>query len=136
MSRKLERQLTKWLGIWQIIDGLITIIIYGTHVRLTGIKGTGVLDFQTANALNSIFGSMYMFIVTFGVLLIGIGLFNVYLGKTFLRDNVITYKMPIYLLVVGILSYACMDIISVALAIVSGIVALSKNKALKERIMN
>ncbi|MFD1410293.1 hypothetical protein [Lapidilactobacillus gannanensis] len=133
LNRKFERVLIRVLGGWQIADGLITILIYGTYLKLNGSTHGLKLDPRVSQAISALFGSLYTFSVMFGVLLIGLGIFNLYLAKTWFKDSYVSYKWPIYLLILGILAYFCMDIISVALAIVAGVVALSKNKALKNK---
>ncbi|WP_461219372.1 hypothetical protein [Lapidilactobacillus salsurivasis] len=132
MNRKLERNLVKILGIWQLIDGVITILLYGSYVKISGTKTNSPLNFQTAKALNAVFGSLYTFTVIFGVVLIGLGLLNLYFSKTYFRDSQLSYKLPIYLLCLGILAYFCMDIITVGLAMVAAVVCLAKNKSIKQ----
>jgi uncharacterized membrane protein len=133
MSRKFERRLMWALGLWQIIDGVITILAYGTYIKLTGAKGGNALNFANAKALNAIFGSMYMFVVLFGVALIGLGLLSVYFAKCAMQDNRVLRGVIVYLFVVGIAAYFCMDILSVGLAILAGVLALSKNKAIRSQ---
>lgn len=132
MSRKLERTCARVLGIWQIIQGVITIWLYGSYIQGVGAKDSGVLSYKTAQLLNAVFGSMHTFVVSFGVILIGLGLFNLYLAKYTLKDSTVIYKTPIYLICTALVAYMCMDIISVLFAIIAGIVALSKNKSLKQ----
>ncbi|WP_461214536.1 hypothetical protein [Lacticaseibacillus sp. GG6-2] len=131
MSRKLERRLVWALGIWQLIDGMITIIGFGTYIKLTGAKGGHVLNYQSAKALNSLFGSLYMFLVIFGVALIGLGLLSIYFAKCCMQDDKVLKGVVWYLFAVAIAAYLCMDVLSVGLAIISAVVALAKNKAIK-----
>lgn len=131
MSRKLERRLVWALGIWQLIDGIITIIGFGTYIKLTGAKGGNALNYQNAKALNAIFGSLYTFLVIFGVALIGLGLLSVYFAKWCMQDDKVLKGVVWYLFAVAIAAYFCMDILSVGLAIVSAVVALAKNKTIK-----
>ena len=134
MTRKLERRLTYLVGIWQIIDGVITILFYGTHIRnqASNIEG---LSYGYAKGMNSIFGSIYSLIGTFGILLIGLGLLNLYFAKQHLKDDAISYKVPFWLIGVGIFSYFIMDIPSLILCMSAGVIALSKNKSLKMKII-
>lgn len=131
MSRTLEKKLTFWCGIWQMVDGIITIIGYGTYIKIIGSRNGNILNYANARALSSVFGSMYIFLVIFGTILIGLGLLNLYFSKTYLENNKITYVVPICLLIEAILAYFCMDLITTILMGIAGIVALSKNKAIK-----
>lgn len=131
INRRFERIMIRILGSWQIGDGLITILLYGSYLKLNGSTNGLKLDPRVSQAISALFGSLYTFSVMFGVLLIGLGVFNLYLAKTWFKDSYVSYKWPIYLLITGILAYFCMDIISVGLAIVTGVIALSKNKAIK-----
>lgn len=131
MSRKLERRLVLALGVWQIIDGLITIIFFGYQVSATGKQDRLSVDGQAVHAIESIFGSLFTFTVMFGIGLLGLGIINLYLSHSFLKDQQISYKIPIYLLAMALLAYMCMDVVTVVLAISASILTLSKNKALK-----
>lgn len=131
MSRKFERKLTTIIGAWQIIDGLLTIIAFGAYIKMTGRSDGQLLSGQAVKAVSSIFGSLYTFTVAFGGLLVALGLLNLYFAKTYLKDNQKSYKFPIYLLCLGIVAYFCMDVVTVGLAVIAGIVALSKNKSIK-----
>lgn len=130
MSRNLERRLVYATGIWQIIDGLITILIFGTYQRQQFASVTD-LPLEQLNALESIFGSLYIFISLFGVLLIGLGLINLVTARNYMKDRSTSVKTGIWLIAVGIFSYFIMDIISLVLCMSAGILFLAKNKSIK-----
>lgn len=130
MNRKLERRLVYFAGVWQIIDGVITILFYGSYIRKQASNIEG-LSYEYAKGLDSIFGSIYSFIGMFGVLLIGLGLLNLYFAKRHLKDSTLAYKVPFWLIGTGIFSYFIMDIPSLILCMSAGVIALSKNKSLK-----
>ncbi|WP_317914654.1 hypothetical protein [Carnobacterium maltaromaticum] len=123
------------LGIWQIVDGLITIIVYGLFKRYQ-FSQLSDLSYQDAKAMDSIFGSTFIVISIFGTLLIGLGLFNLVVAKRYLNDQEIGKKWIVWLLVVALFSLVVMDIISLVLATVSLAVLMAKNKASKKIKIN
>ncbi|MBE6183507.1 hypothetical protein [Heyndrickxia ginsengihumi] len=130
MSRRLERGLIYCTGIWQIVDGLLTIFLYGLYIKKQGSKAAG-LNIPEMHAMQSLFGSIFNFVVIFGFFLIIIGLVNLYLGKYLLKDGVILWRTPIWFLSCGIISYFMMDVVSLFLLMSSGVITLAKNKGFK-----
>ncbi len=135
MKLMMERNLVRLLGIWQIVDGLITIIVYGLFKRYQ-FSQLSDLSYQDAKAMDSIFGSTFIVISIFGTLLIGLGLFNLVVAKRYLNDQEIGKKWIVWLLVVALFSLVVMDIISLVLATVSLAVLMAKNKASKKIKIN
>ena len=80
ISRKFERKLVYLLGIWQIIDGLITILFYGMPHQNHLINNSNIL-MEEIYILEIYFGNIYNFIIIFGLFLIGLGLINLILAK-------------------------------------------------------
>lgn len=130
LSRKLERRFMVAAGVWQILNGLLTIFIYAPTERRAGLD---LIDdtttFIEAEAIASVFSNIYMFIVIFGMIYITIGIINVILSKK-MKDDTTLYRIPIYLLFLGASAYFVMDLISVLLCILAGGLALAKNKAI------
>jgi len=129
MKRKKERILVQIMGIWQIIDGMITILFYGLgntfHIPLIGTANVEYL-----NALNDEYGGVFLLICSFGVLLMGLGLINLLLAKRYIKDNQEHFKIGIFLLGQGLLSYFIMDIPSLVLGMTTGVLVLAKNKSI------
>lgn len=122
MSRKQERLLIKIMGIWQIIDGLFTIIYYGIFQR-----GHGLLGVSPA-----VYPNGYMMVITgFGGLLMALGIINLLLSTRYIKDDQIYWKIGFFLLVQSILSYIVLDVISAVLGMTAGIILLAKNRSLK-----
>lgn len=122
MSRKQERILVRIMGIWQIIDGLITVIYYGFFQQGHGFIGIS----------ESVYPSGYMIVVsTFGVFLIGLGLFNLILSYRYIKDNQMYRGIGVFLIIQAITLYFLLDLVSVVLSIAAGVILLSKNKGLR-----
>ena len=132
MTRKLERRMSTAMGVWQIIDGLVTIIYFGfiKLAPLTGKLGNSITE-QANQTVNS---SMFTLTCTFGSLLIGLGLLNLVSAKRYLKDGTTTKKHGLFLLGQGLFSYFVLDIPSMVLGICSGVVYFAKNKALKQQV--
>lgn len=130
MNRRLERKLIFIGAIWEIITGVITIFFYASLIKKQGL-GVKETSFAKIEAVNSIFGSLYMFSVSFGMLFIALGLINLFLAKN-LKDHDVTVKVPIWFLFIGLASYFMMDIPSSLMFLSAGILALAKNKSIEK----
>ncbi|KAF1302793.1 hypothetical protein [Enterococcus sp. JM9B] len=130
MNRKVERRMMTVMGIWQIIDGLVTILYFGFYklAPLSGKMGAQVSE-QAIQSLNS---SMFTLTCTFGSLLIGLGIFNLVTVKRYLKDGQRAKKFGLLFLGQGLFSYFVLDIPSMLIGIVTGVVYFAKNKALKQ----
>lgn len=127
--RKIERYLVNIVGVWQILDGLITIAIYGLY-RRSQFAGIENLSFNQAKGLESIFGSVYMFINLFGVMLLAMGILNLVIARNYMKDNTIDKRVGAWLVFNGIFSYFIMDLVSVVLLLTGSLVYMAKNKAI------
>ncbi|HWJ78731.1 MAG TPA: hypothetical protein VNR61_11715 [Niallia sp.] len=132
MNRKLERNLVRIAGIWQIIDGLITILIYGTYKKVEGASLIENTSFVYMKAIESVVGSIYIFIGIFGAILIALGMFNLVCAHKYIKDNQVHVKVAIWFIICGLISYVIMDIFSVILCISAGVIILAKNKSIKQ----
>ncbi|MDN4525930.1 hypothetical protein [Fictibacillus fluitans] len=128
MNRKLERKLVAIGSIWQIFSGLLTIFAYGSYIKS---KGSSIQDtsFAQMKAMQSLFGSLYSFTVTFGMFFVILGIFNLYLVRS-LKDDVVEVRRSVWFLVLGVSSYFLMDFIGAVLFLSAGILALAKNKTI------
>lgn len=128
MNRKLERRLVLIGAIWQIISGLLTIFLYASYIKSEGLKAS-YNSIAKLEAVESIFGSLYMFSVTFGMIFVVLGILNLWLSKT-LKDDQIEMKKPIWFILLGLASYLVMDILGSIMFLSAGIFALAKNKSI------
>lgn len=124
MSRKKERVLIALMGIWQIIDGLLTIFVYGFYQQKLN-QGTNAMSLVARES------NAFMLICTFGALLIGLGLANLVISKRYVKDNQVCVKLGIFLLIQALFSYFILDIISLVIGMVAGVVMLAKNKRIR-----
>ena len=132
MNRKFERRLVLIAGIWQVAMGFLTIFVYAPRHRREGldlIYEAAPLPLVEAEAINSLFSSLYMFIVTFGMLFVVLGLINIFLS-TKIKDNKVEKKIPLFLLICGVGVYFLMDFISTIMLVSASILMLAKNKSI------
>lgn len=130
MNRKLERRLVIIGSVWQIVSGLLTIFVYASFIKKEGLNAS-YNSLAKLEAVQSIFGSMYMFSVTFGMLFVILGILNLYLAKT-LKDDKAEIKKPIWFMFLGLSSYLVMDVLGSLMFLSSGILALAKNKPISK----
>lgn len=130
MNRKAERRMAQVMGVWQIIDGLITILYFGLYklAPLSGKMGAQAID-QANQTVNS---SMFTLTCTFGSLLIGLGILNLVMAKRYLKDSRYAKKFGFFFLAQGLFSYFILDIPSMVLGVACGVVYFAKSKAMKK----
>ena len=127
MSRKLERTLVKGMGIWQIIDGLITVIIYGFYYQKI-LPNNLQINGRDMSAYGS---SMFILTCSFGTLLLGLGLINLVISNKYIRDDQVMKRIAYFILLQAVFSYFVVDYISLVLSIASGVLLLAKNKSIQ-----
>ncbi|EKN71559.1 hypothetical protein BABA_00955 [Neobacillus bataviensis LMG 21833] len=132
MNRKLERRLIMVGSIWQIVSGLLTIFVYASYIKNEGLNSS-YNTLAKLEAAQSIFGSMYMFSVTFGMLFVILGILNFVLAKT-LKDDKAEVKKPIWFILLGLASYLVMDLLGSLMFLSAGILALAKNKSISKMV--
>ncbi|MCV9888587.1 hypothetical protein [Metabacillus halosaccharovorans] len=128
MNRKLERKLIIIGSIWQMTTGLLTIFVYASFIKNEGLNAS----FDTLaklEAAQSIFGSLYIFSVSFGMLFVLLGVINFILARG-LKDDKAETKKPVWFIVIGLASYFVMDILASLLFLSGGILAFAKNKSI------
>lgn len=135
MRPTIERKLVMALGIWQILDGVITIIFYGLFKRHQ-FSQLSALTYQNAEEMDSLFSSSFIIISIFGTILIGLGLFNLVVAKRYLKNQAVSLKWIMWLLTVAVFSLFVMDIVSVVLASGSVVSLFAKRSAIKKIKLN
>jgi|GEM_PF-941069 len=129
MSRKLEKGLMKVAGGWEILLGILTIFLYAPYYSKQGIAIDG-FSLIEVEAISAVFGSLYLFIVSFGILFLIVGLINIWLSQK-LKEHTVLHKIPVFLIVLGLCSYLVMDIVGGFVCLSAGVLALAKNKGIK-----
>lgn len=132
MNRKLERKLVIVGSLWQILSGLLTIFVYASFIKNEGLHASSN-TLEKLEAAQSIFGSLYMFSVSFGMLFVILGIMNLVLAKT-LKDDQPEVRKPIWFILLGILSYFVMDILGAFLFLSGGILTIAKNKSISKLV--
>ncbi|MFP5115608.1 hypothetical protein ACSU64_25055 [Bacillaceae bacterium C204] len=132
MNRNLERKLVIVGSLWQILSGLLTIFVYASFIKNEGLHASSN-TLGKLEAAQSIFGSLYMFSVSFGMLFVILGIINLVLAKT-LKDDQPEVRKPIWFILLGILSYFVMDILGAFLFLSGGILAIAKNKSISKLV--
>ncbi|KKI92383.1 hypothetical protein WQ54_09405 [Bacillus sp. SA1-12] len=128
MNRKLERRFIRIGAIWQIVSGLLTIFVYASFIKNEGLNSS-YNTIVKLEAAQSVFGSLYMFSVSFGMIFVILGILNFVLAKS-LKDDQVEIKRPIWFIVLGVASYFVMDILGSIMFLSAGVLALAKNKSI------
>ena len=130
IERKFEKRIMVLAGIWEMIVGLLTIFIYAPFYRREGLDliEDGMPLFE-AEAINSVFSSVYMFTVSVGIFFVLLGLVNLFLSRK-IKHNEVEKKMPLFLIVIGLASYFVKDFIGAVLLLTAGVMMLAKNKSI------
>jgi hypothetical protein len=134
MSRGFEK-IAAYIGAaWQIASGFYTIFVYSFWIRN---KGAGLAVNSEALQFSSkvMADNLYMVSVTFGMLMVIIGAVNVYFTRM-LSGKKAEVKIPIWFIVCSILSFLLTDLISCFAFMISGIIALARNKTIKTLFEN
>lgn len=130
VNRKLERRLIMFGSTWQIVSGLLTIFVYASYIKKEGLNSS-YNTLAKLEAAQSIFGSLYMFSVSFGMLFVILGIVNFVLAKS-LKDDQAEVKKPIWFILLGFASYLVMDLLGSLMFLSAGIIALAKNKSISK----
>ncbi|EEH97037.1 hypothetical protein CSBG_00663 [Clostridium sp. 7_2_43FAA] len=128
LNRKLERNMILIGSIWQLLSGLATIFIYATYIKTKGV-GLGDISQVDITSIQLLLDNVYIVTTTIGFLFMAMGLVNLYIYKK-TKNNVVEKGKGIWLIVCSLISYFFMDIVSAILFMVSGVIMLSKNKAI------
>ena len=125
----MERTLVKLMAVWQVVIGILTIFVYAPLYKKGG-QGMDEVSVAYGRAMRSVFNSMWLFIISFGMLSIVSGLILWFVSRE-IKDEAILTKVPTYVLVVSVVAYLMMDVVSGTIGITAVFFMLSKNKAIK-----
>lgn len=120
MSRKMERLFIYLASGWQIITGVITAALYLLNMT-SSFLGAGVGPTQ------SMFG---MFIFTYGMAYITIGLINIILTHKYVVDGSVQKEMLIFWLVLLAVFLLLADYVSAMCLVLATTLAMAKNKSI------
>lgn len=126
MSRKVERNLIRAGGIWNIITGSITLFFYRSWVESNFFSS---LNSET-KGLNYLSENINIFIMTFGLVFILLGAISVFLSNK-IGDSEVHKKIPICFFVWGIISFFTVDVIGVLCYLSGSFILLSKNRSIE-----
>ncbi|MBU3189614.1 hypothetical protein K9O30_07310 [Clostridium bowmanii] len=127
MTRKFEKSIALVGSVWQIVSGIVTMLIYATWIRSQG-PGLKIATDKFIS-LKLLTNNIYIFTVTFGMLYFLVGVINFYLARR-LNINKVEVKTPIWFVICGIISLCFMDFIGTLTFIISGLTALARNKSI------
>jgi len=126
ISRKSERILFKIVGVWQILQGVFTLIYYSI---LNKASTTTTLYAFLNNEHDAV---LVMTIINiFGSLLIGLGIVNLVVVKNYMKDTSLT-KTGYWILINSFFSYFIFDIISLVFGMSALVIYFAKNKTIKQ----
>ncbi|MDB6354562.1 hypothetical protein PH235_13480 [Trichococcus sp. K1Tr] len=130
MKRTLERNLLRGGAIWNLINGVVTILGYATWIKTSGI---GALSSGMSSDINfdgSLIDSVYTIAVGYGILQLIIGVFNIIIVRR-LRNNQIQKRVVVWLGGLLLFSISTMDIIGIIIYSVLFVIYQSRNKAIR-----
>jgi hypothetical protein len=131
MKRTFERRAIYIACIWQLITGAITLFFYSYHVKAAEGQQVTNLSPIELKSVQSVFSNLYTFTITYGLFFIVLAIVNFLLTRTYIKDQSIQLKMPIYWLILAVIYYFLSDFISVFLFMAASVIAFSKNKPTK-----
>ncbi len=130
MKRTLERNLLRGGAIWNLINGMVTILGYATWIKTSGI---GALSSGLSSDINfdgSLIDSVYTIAVGYGILQLIIGVFNLIIVRR-LRNNQIQKRVVVWLGGLLLFSVATLDVIGIIIYSVLFVIYQSRNKAIR-----
>ena len=130
MKRTLERNLLRGGAIWNLINGMVTILGYATWIKTSGI---GALSSGMSSDINfdgSLIDSVYTIAVGYGILQLIIGVFNILIVRR-LRNNQIQKRVVVWLVGLLLFSISTMDVIGIIIYSVLFVIYQSRNKAIR-----
>ncbi|PTQ81788.1 hypothetical protein C8U37_12023 [Trichococcus patagoniensis] len=130
MKRTLERNLLRGGAIWNLINGMVTILGYATWIKTSGI---GALSSGLSSDINfdgSLIDSVYTIAVGYGILQLIIGVFNIIVVRS-LRNNQIQKRVIVWLGGLLLFSTITLDVIGIIIYSVLFVIYQSRNKAIR-----
>lgn len=130
MKRKLERKIFTFAGLWNLINGLITVLTYSSWLKIEGISAISNIEPEQLRMTGSLIDSVYMVTVGYGILQIIIGIIN-FITVRNIRNNSIQIGFIIWIISMCAISIITLDIIGSLLYIVLLVIYQARNKAIK-----
>jgi hypothetical protein len=130
MKRTLERNLLRGGAIWNLINGVVTILGYATWIKTSGI---GALSSGMSSDINfdgSLIDSVYTIAVGYGILQLIIGVFNIIIVRR-MRNNQIQKRVVVWLGGLLLFSISTLDVIGIIIYSVLFVIYQSRNKAIR-----
>lgn len=130
MNRTLERNLLRGGAIWNLINGMVTILGYATWIKTSGI---GALSSGLSSDINfdgSLIDSVYTIAVGYGILQLIIGVFNIIVVRR-MRNNQIQKRVVVWLGGLLLFSISTLDVIGIIIYSVLFVIYQSRNKAIR-----
>ncbi len=130
MKRTLERNLLRGGAIWNLINGMVTILGYATWIKTSGI---GALSSGMSSDINfdgSLIDSVYTIAVGYGILQLIIGVFNIIIVRR-MRNNQIQKRVVVWLGGLLLFSISTLDVIGIIIYSVLFVIYQSRNKAIR-----
>lgn len=127
MNRHKERILMNIGAVWNIVTGLLTVTLYSTWIEQVFPHLS-----KHSLGLNYLSDNLHSFVIVYGLLFVLIGCINLWLSKAYIDDISVQKKIPIWLIIIGLLSYFAVDIIGATCYVAAGVLMLAKNKAMAQ----
>ncbi len=130
MKRTLERNLLRGGAVWNLINGMVTILGYATWIKTSGIGALSSGLSADINFDGSLIDSVYTIAVGYGILQLIIGVFNLIIVRR-LRNNHIQKRVVMWLGGLLLFSVATLDVIGIIIYSVLFVIYQSRNKAIR-----
>lgn len=130
MKRTLERNLLRGGAIWNLINGVVTILGYATWIKTSGISALSSGMSSDINFDGSLIDSVYTIAVGYGILQLIIGVFNIIIVRR-MRNNQIQKRVVAWLGGLLLFSISTLDVIGIIIYSVLFVIYQSRNKAIR-----
>ncbi|MDK2780715.1 MAG: hypothetical protein PWP61_1012 [Trichococcus sp.] len=130
MKRTLERNLLRGGAIWNLINGMVTILGYATWIKTSGIGALSSGMSADINFDGSLIDSVYTIAVGYGILQLIIGVFNLIIVRR-MRNNQIQKRVVFWLGGLLLFSVVTLDVIGIIIYSVLFVIYQSRNKAIR-----
>lgn len=126
ISRRNERILFRIVGVWQLLQGLFTLLYYSIFNR----AGTSSTVYAFLNSQHDTVLVMTI-INIFGSLLIGLGIINLVVVRNYMKDTSLT-RTGYWIMINSIFSYIIFDMISLVFGMSALVIYFAKNKSIRQ----
>lgn len=133
MERKTERKIIIVVSLWHFINAILTIFVFGLWFKNNGDFAIMELYPELAGGSSSFVDILYTVLSSYGIILVLIGIANLYCLR-FLKDNEISKKWQLWILVLCLGSFFTIDIISSLFYMIVLVTYTSKNKAIRYKL--